>query len=132
MSQPKAIVGGIFAILFGMLGAYCAYQAIKSHHDLNGRDDINDTVRNWSTGAMACIVAAGVAMTLTRAKGSSVSAAHSSTATAGISPVAVTLIVAIIVVIGVATFILFRRSSRATTPTLAQPPAMVMPSTSQH
>jgi hypothetical protein len=131
MSQPKTILGGILAIIFGLLGAYCSYRALQTHRDLNGRPDINDTVRNWSTGAMACIVAAGVAITLTRPKVARASAAGDSPATAGISPVAITLILAIIAVIGVAGFMMVHRTSRRATPTLVQPPVVVMPSTAR-
>jgi hypothetical protein len=60
MKRMKQIISGICILAFALLGAYCSWQAIQIHRQLNGQPDIDDSVRNWSTGATACLVACGV------------------------------------------------------------------------
>jgi hypothetical protein len=68
MKRMKQILSGICILAFGLLGAYCSWQAIQIHRQLNGQPDIDDSVRNWSSGASACFVACGVIAVLAKKK----------------------------------------------------------------
>jgi hypothetical protein len=68
MARTGRIISGIFLLIFGMLGVFCAVRAFQAHRALNGAIDVEDTVRNWSIGATACVVACGVISTLGRKK----------------------------------------------------------------
>jgi hypothetical protein len=62
------IIRGILLLVLGLLGIYCSVRAFQAHRDLNGAIDVDDTVRNWSTGATACMVFCGVIATVGRKK----------------------------------------------------------------
>src|SRR5690349_20886272 len=64
----KRVIGGVVCVVIGLLGIYCSLQAVRVYRELNGRPDIHDEARNWSTGAMACFVACGVAAVLTKGR----------------------------------------------------------------
>jgi hypothetical protein len=69
MKRTRQIISGIFLLIFGLLGVYCSVRAFQAHRALNGAIDVEDTVRNWSIGATACVVTCGVISTLGRKKG---------------------------------------------------------------
>jgi hypothetical protein len=68
MKRMKQIFSGICILAFSLLGAYCSWRAFQIHRQLNGQPDIDDSVRDWSSGASACFVACGVIAVLAKKK----------------------------------------------------------------
>jgi hypothetical protein len=60
MKRTRRLITGIFLVAFGALGMYCSFRALQIRRELNGRPDVDDSVRDWSTGATACFVVCGV------------------------------------------------------------------------
>jgi len=73
MKRARQITSGIFGLAFALLAVYCSIRAIQVYRQLDGRPDIHDSARDWSTGASACFVACGVILVLARKKQAAVS-----------------------------------------------------------
>jgi hypothetical protein len=68
MKSTRTIIKGIILLALGCLGIYCSIRAFQAHRDLHGAIDVEDSVRDWSIGATACVVACGVITTAGRKK----------------------------------------------------------------
>jgi hypothetical protein len=115
----KRVVSGIVILGFGLLGMYCSMRALQVYRGLNGRPDINDSARNWSTGAMACFVACAVVSTLSRKKAVAAGRPPSRwwKTPVGITLLAVAVIVAMVVIVRV-----LQPPPRAVSPMVAPSP----------
>jgi hypothetical protein len=130
MKRIRQIISGIFLLAFALLAAYCSFRAIQVNRELGGRPDFNDSVRNWSTGASACIVACGVITILGRKK----QAADSQRDAAGAeppfrwwkTPVGMVLLGAVGVVAVVVVIILLQPSPKIA-PSIAVPAPLELP-----
>ncbi len=58
----------IFGLLLCALGIFCGVKAIQTQINLHGHIDMNDEVRDWSTGAVACNVIGAAIMVFPRKK----------------------------------------------------------------
>jgi hypothetical protein len=127
MKPIKQVLSGICIVVFGYLGAYCSLRAIQIHRQLNGQVDIDDSVRDWSSGASACFVACGVITVLARKKQEMSSAEGQPPFKWWKTPVGITVILAVCVV-AVITVILFLHQSRPVQPVEMPRPTFSLPS----
>jgi hypothetical protein len=117
----RTIVTGILLIAFGGLGIYCSVRGFMASRALHGRPDIDDQVRNWSTGATACFVAAGIASVLARRRQEADAQSQATGQPANFrwwtSPIGITLCAASAILLGIVIALLVSRSR--STPTTA-------------
>jgi hypothetical protein len=130
MKSIKQILSGILILAFGLLGAYCSWRAIQIHRQLNGQPDIDDSVRDWSTGATACLVACGVIGSLANkrpAVGKGDDAVNQPPIKWWKTPVGMTLLLAVCVVVAIILFMLFDPASPKPALTPVAPPRLPAP-----
>jgi hypothetical protein len=124
----RTILTGILLIAFGGLGIYCSARGFMASRALHGRPDIDDQVRNWSTGATACFLAAGIASVLARRRQEADAQSQATGQPANFkwwkSSIGITLCAVSAILLGIVITLLISRS-RSRSPTVPDAPVTV-------
>jgi hypothetical protein len=120
MKHVRNVITGILLIAFGSLGIYCSVRGMLASRALHGRPDLDDAIRNWSIGATACFVACGIVSVQARRRQEA--QVHSQATGQPVqfkwwkSPVGLTVLAALAIVLALTIAMVARRPGRAASP----------------